>query len=151
MIETLTLKGRGIAKGRAEGKALVADATLSFWGEVDPVTGKVISVGHPLEGKSLGGRVLVIRSTRGSSATPMILRLASLEGHAPAAFVNLEVDALAALGCIVNRIPMVAGLGQDVFRIIQDGDHLVVDADQGMVTVLKGPSPTAAEEGPADR
>jgi len=137
MTEKLTFKGRGIAKGRAEGKALVADATLSFWGEVDPVTGKVISVGHPLEGRSLGGRVLVIRSTRGSSATPMILRLASLEGNAPAALVNVEVDALAALGCIVNRIPMIGDLTQDVLRLIRDGDPVIVDADQGTVTVLK--------------
>ena len=77
---------------------------------MDAVTGKVIGVGHPLEGISLGGRVLVIRSTKGSSGTPMVLNLAQLEGNAPAAFVNVEVDGLAALGCIVNEIPMMTEL-----------------------------------------
>ena len=135
MTEKITIRAKSVVAGRAEGKALVADATLSFWGEVDAVTGKVIAVGHPLEGESLRGRVLVIRSTKGSSATPMVLKLAKLEGNAPAAFVNVEVDSLAALGCIVNGIPMVSGLNQDPFAMIRTGDHVVVDADKGLIEV----------------
>lgn len=104
----------------------MADATLSFWGEVDPVTGKVIAVGHPLEGQSLKGRVLVIRSTKGSSATPMVLNLSKLEGTAPAAFINVEVDSLAALGCIVNQIPMITDLELNPFEAIRTGDHILI-------------------------
>ena len=142
MTETLEIKGRGVVKGRAQGKALVADATLSFWGEVDAVTGRVIAVGHPLEGESLAKRVLVIRSTKGSSGTPMILRLASLEGNAPAALVNVEVDGLAALGCIVNGIPMMTDLERDPFEAIATGDDVVVDADGEAVQVVrKRPNP----------
>ena len=131
----IVIAGRGVVKGQAQGEALVADATLSFWGEVDAVTGKVIAVGHPLEGESLAGRVLVIRSTKGSSGTPMMLRLAWLEGTAPAAMVNVEVDGLAALGCIVNGIPMIAHLERDPFEAIATGDHVVVDADRGILRV----------------
>ena len=138
MTETLEIKGRGVVKGRAEGEALVADATLSFWGEVDAVTGRVIAVGHPLEGQSLCGRVLVIRSTKGSSATPMMLNLSKLEGTAPVAFVNVEVDGLAALGCIVNHIPMITDLELNPFELIRTGDHVEVDADQGVVRVRRG-------------
>jgi hypothetical protein len=143
MSETLELMARGVVKGRAAGPALVADATLSFWGEVDPVTGRVIAVGHPLEGASLKGRVLVIRSTKGSSATPMVLNLAQLEGTAPVAFVNVEVDSLAALGCIVNRIPMVTDLERDPFECIRTGDHVEVDADAGVVRVRRFAGPAA--------
>jgi predicted aconitase with swiveling domain len=135
MGETFEIAGRGVVKGCAKGEALVASATLSFWGEVDAVTGRVIAVGHPLEGECLSGRVLVIRSTKGSSGTPMVLRLMSLEGVAPAAMVNLEVDGLAALGCIVNGIPMMTGLERDPFGAIATGDHVVVDADRGTLTV----------------
>ena len=135
MTEKTVIKAKPVVAGRAEGTALVADATLSFWGEVDAVTGKVIAVGHPLEGESLSGRVLVIRSTKGSSATPMVLKLAKLEGNAPAAFVNVEVDSLAALGCIVNGIPMVSDPEQDPFAAIRTGDHVVVDADNGLIEV----------------
>jgi hypothetical protein len=137
MSEALEIKARGVVKGCATGEALVADATLSFWGEVDPVTGKVIAVGHPLEGQSLSGRVLVIRSTKGSSATPMVLSLAKLEGQAPVAFVNVEVDSLAALGCIVNGIPMVTDLEQNPFECIRTGDLVTVDAEHGVVRVRR--------------
>ena len=143
----IVIAGRGVVKGQAQGEALVADATLSFWGEVDAVTGKVIAVGHPLEGESLAGRVLVIRSTKGSSGTPMMLRLAWLEGNAPAAMVNVEVDGLAALGCIVNGIPMVAYLERDPFKAIATGDHVVVDADRGVLRVTpKASLPKAHHE-----
>jgi predicted aconitase with swiveling domain len=132
---TFQIAGRGVVRGCAQGEALVADATLSFWGEVDAVTGRVIAVGHPLEGASLAGRVLIIRSTKGSSGTPMVLRLASLEGNAPAAMVNVEVDGLAALGCIVNEIPMITDLERDPFAAISTGDVVTVDADRGIVIV----------------
>lgn len=137
MSSTIDIKGRGVVKGSAEGEALVADATLSFWGEVDAVTGRIIAVGHPLEGESLRGRVLVIRSTKGSSGTPMILNLAKLEGNAPVAFVNVEVDGLAALGCIVNGIPMVTDLEQNPFDHIRTGDHVFVNADEGLVRITR--------------
>ncbi len=139
MTDKIEIKCRGLVKGKAEGEALVAPTTLSFWGEVDPVTGRIIASGHPLEGERLGGRVLVIRSTKGSSATPLVIGLAHSEGNAPAAFVNTEVDALAVLGCVVNRIPMVGELDRDPFEIIQTGDHLVIDADRGTIVVTKKP------------
>lgn len=137
MSEMLEIRGRGVVRGRAQGPALVADTTLSFWGEIDAVSGRVISVGHPLEGECLAGRVLVIRSTKGSSATPMMMRLACLEGKAPVAMVNVEVDGLAALGCIVNGIPMMADLEIDPFEAIATGDEVVVDADLGVLRVIK--------------
>lgn len=137
MANAVVIRGRGVVKGKAQGIALVCDTTLSFWGEIDAVSGRVIAVGHPLEGECLAGRVLVIRSTKGSSATPMMLRLAHLEGNAPVALVNVEVDGLAALGCIVNGIPMMTDLEVDPFEAIATGDEVIVDADLGLVRVVK--------------
>jgi len=137
MADSILIKCRGLVKGQAEGEALVAPTTLSFWGEVDPIGGRIIASGHPLEGKSLRGKVLVIESTKGSSATPLVIGLAAREGNAPAAFVNMNIDALAVLGCIVNEIPMVAELERDPFGIIETGDRVRVDADNGIITVTK--------------
>lgn len=137
MPDNVVIKCRGVVKGQAEGEALVAPTTLSFWGEVDPISGTVIASGHPLEGESLGGKVLVVESTKGSSATPLVIGLARREGNAPVAFVNVNVDALAVLGCVVNEIPMVAELERDPFEIIETGDHVRVDADNGTITITK--------------
>ena len=133
------IRCRGLVKGRAGGDALVAPTTLSFWGEVDPVTGRIIAPGHPLEGECLRGKVLVIRSTKGSSATPLVMGLAHQAGNAPVALVNTEVDSLAALGCVVNRIPMVAELDTDPFQAIKTGDYVLVDADEGTLVVTRSP------------
>ena len=137
MGDELVIKCRGLVKGQAEGEALVAPTTLSFWGEVDPISGRVIASGHPLEGQCLGGKVLVIKSTKGSSATPLVIGLARQQGNAPVAFVNTQIDSLAVLGCVVNRIPMVTDPEQDPFEIIETGDHLQVDADRGTILVTK--------------
>lgn len=137
MTDSIVIRCRGLVKGRAEGEALVASTTLSFWGEVDPISGRIIASGHPLEGRSLRGKVLVIESTKGSSATPLVIGLARSEGNAPVAFVNKNVDALAVLGCVVNEIPMVTELERDPFEVIETGDHVYVDADNGTITVIK--------------
>ena len=137
MDNSIRINCRGVVKGRAGGEALVARTTLSFWGEVDPLSGRVIASGHPLEGECLGGKVLVITSTKGSSATPLVIGLAHGEGNAPVAFVNTDIDALAVLGCVVNRIPMVSDLDGDPFELIQSGDHVAVDADAGTLVVTK--------------
>lgn len=135
MADESTIRCRGVVRGCAEGEALVARAMLSFWGEVDPVSGRIIATGHPLEGECLRGRVLVIESTKGSSATPMVLGLCAREGNAPVALVNVHVDALAALACVVHGIPMVSDFDRDPFDLIATGDHVRVDADSGTLTV----------------
>ena len=137
MGDSIVIKCRGLVKGRAEGQALVANAELSFWGEVDPISGTIIASVHLLEGESLRGKVLVIRSTKGSSATPLVIGLAQREGNAPVAFVNVNIDALAVLGCVVNEIPMVSELERDPFEVIETGDHVCVDADNGTIMVTK--------------
>jgi len=133
----IVIKCRGVVKGKAAGEALVAPTTLSFWGEVDPTSGQIIASGHPLEGEFLRGKVLVLESTKGSSATPLVIGLARREGNAPVAFVNTNVDALAVLGCVVNEIPMVTELERDPFEIIETGDHICVDADNETITIVK--------------
>jgi len=65
----------------------------------------------------------------------MVLNLAKLEGTAPAAFINVEVDSLAALGAIVNRIPMITDLERNPFECIRTGDYVVVDAEAGLIEI----------------
>ena len=142
MADKIVLRGRKVVGGRAEGEALVARATLSFWGEVDAVKGVIIAAGHPLKGQSVQNKVLVMESTKGSSGGPMMMTLAKKEGNAPAAMVNLNVDCLAALGCVVNDIPMMTDLGHDPFELIETGDYVVVDADRGIMEITKQSKPS---------
>ena len=99
-------------KGCAQGKALVADATLSFWGEVDAVTGKVIAVGHPL-GYQKGrppvvrvGRVLQSGENGIQTDCPLVggdFTYASLAEGKESAPGQVTVEQLSRIYEIVNR------------------------------------------------
>ena len=61
------LTGRVIKAGQAEGLALVSPETIGFFGMIDTETGIVVERGHPLEGESVVGRVLVFPAGKGST------------------------------------------------------------------------------------
>jgi uncharacterized protein len=95
------LAGRTLAPGRARGETLVLEEPLSFWGGMDPGTGRVVDRHHPQAGVSLAGRVVAMPSGRGSSSSSSVLAEAIRSGTAPAAVILVEPDVIVALGSIV--------------------------------------------------
>ncbi|MGO4840421.1 DUF126 domain-containing protein, partial [Rhizobiaceae sp. 2RAB30] len=57
----------------AEGDALVLSAPISFWGGVDPASGRIADVRHPQHGAVIGGSVLFLPGTIGSSSASAVL------------------------------------------------------------------------------
>ena len=93
-----------LVPGRAgEGEALVLTAPISFWGGVDPKSGRIADVRHPQHGETIAGRVLFLPGTIGSSSASAVLMELVHNGHAPAALVLHEPDAILLLGLIVGR------------------------------------------------
>jgi predicted aconitase with swiveling domain len=92
-----------VAGGVAVGEALVLEAPISFWGGVDPKSGCIADVRHPQHGEPIGGTVLFVPATIGSSSASAVLMELVHNGHAPAAIVLHEPDAILLLGLIVAR------------------------------------------------
>ena len=92
-----------VAGGVAVGEALVLEAPISFWGGVDPKSGRIADVRHPQHGEPIGGTVLFVPATIGSSSASAVLMELVHNGHAPAAIVLHEPDAILLLGLIVAR------------------------------------------------
>ncbi|WP_296743125.1 DUF126 domain-containing protein [Mesorhizobium sp.] len=120
------------------GEALVLSAPISFWGGVDPKSGRIADVRHPQHGETISGRVLFLPGTIGSSSASAVLLELVHNGHAPAALVLHEPDAILLLGLIVARemgweTPMAVRLGRDLF----DGyrGRTVSVAEDGALTV----------------
>ena len=128
----MILKGRKVYKGSARGPALVSSEAVSFYGGVDPATGKVVEKGHPLEGQVITGKVLVFPTGKGSTVGSYIIYDMKKRGTAPAAIVNKEIETIIAVGAIIAEIPCVDKI--DIGRI-KTGDMLTVDADKGTVKV----------------
>jgi len=130
----ITLHGRKVVGGRAEGEALVTHDTVPGWGGVNPVQGIITEVRHELRGVSFAGRILVCRGAKGSSGWSAMFHTARL---APLALVFNEMTTKVALGAVVMRIPSVTDLDRDPLDLIETGDWVVVDGDAGTVTIEK--------------
>src|SRR5262245_1447848 len=128
---------RTLVAGIARGEVLVLDEPLSFWGGIDPATGELIDVRHPQRGANVAGRILVMRSGRGSSSSSSVLAECVRAGTAPAAIVLAEPDPILALGAIIARglydrtVPIVVASGLD----IRTGVDLAVEAGTSVAEI----------------
>ncbi|MBM3304002.1 MAG: DUF126 domain-containing protein [Candidatus Aenigmarchaeota archaeon] len=128
----MELKGRKICAGKASGEAIVSSEGVSFYGGVDPDTGVVVEKGHPLEGKSIAGKVLVFPQGKGSTVGSYTMYRLAKNRKAPAAIINKECETIVAVGAIISGIPCVDRI--DISRL-KDGVNVEVDAEKGMVRV----------------
>jgi predicted aconitase/predicted aconitase with swiveling domain len=90
-----------ILAGRASGPIVATQEALSFWGGVDPATGLVIDVHHPLHGRSLTGAILLMPSSRGSCSGSGVLLDLILTGRGPSALIFTEAEEVLTLGAII--------------------------------------------------
>lgn len=95
------LSARSILAGTASGPIIAAGEALSFWGGVDPATGKVIDVHHPLHGVTITGGILMMPSSRGSCTGSGVLLDLALTGRAPAALIFSEAEDVLTLGALI--------------------------------------------------
>lgn len=78
-------------------------APISFWGGVDPLSGRIVDPRHPDHGRSIAGTVLAVPSAVGSSSSSAIMLELLRNGVAPAAVLMGTADAILALGVVVGR------------------------------------------------
>ncbi|MCS7369392.1 MAG: DUF126 domain-containing protein [archaeon GBS-70-058] len=122
----MIIKGRIIKEGEAEGEALVSTKPIAFLGGINPKTGIVIERGHPLEGESVSGKILVFPHGKGSTVgTYIIYRMKKLN-TAPAAIINEYCEPIVAVGAIIANIPCVDMV--DISKI-KSGDFVRVKGD----------------------
>jgi predicted aconitase with swiveling domain len=126
----LHISGRGISRGIGRGSLLVSPAPISFLSGVDPETGVIVEKGHPLNGTCIAGRVLAFPYGKGSTVGSYVLYALSRNGHAPAAIVNTEAEAIIATGAIIGGIPMIDRVSVPISKLV-DAVPVTVDGDRG--------------------
>jgi len=133
-----TLRCHKIVGGYGEGEALVSKEPVCFY-LTDPKTGIVRERGHELEGKNISNKVLVFPSGKASSVVQIdgLFKLSS-NNVAPKAMVVRDVETVLIVSAFIAKVPLVDRLERDPFEIIRTGDFVKVNADKGIVTVIKG-------------
>lgn len=129
---------RVLLEGAARGEALLLGEPLSFWGGLDPETGRVIDQRHPRLGAEVAGRVLLMPAGRGSSSSSSVLAEALRLGTGPAAVLLLEPDQIVVLGALVaaelyGRACPVLVLEEGDYRSIREGDEVSIAAGGAVV------------------
>ena len=90
-----------IVQAEATGDVLYSDEGLSFWGGVDPLTGRVVDVHHPWYGHEIEGKILVMPTSRGSCSGSGVLLELVLNGRAPAALIFSMAEETLTLGAVI--------------------------------------------------
>jgi predicted aconitase with swiveling domain len=119
----------------AQAEALALTAPISFWGGVDPKTGRIADPRHPEYGEQISGRVLLVPATVGSSSAAAILLELVHAGLAPAALVLHEPDAILLLGLIVAKemglaTPIALRLDREQFQSLSGRDLTITAAGE---------------------
>ncbi|TPE53406.1 DUF521 domain-containing protein [Maribrevibacterium harenarium] len=128
---------RSILAGATQGKLIVTNEGLSFWGGVNPHTGDVYDTHHPLHGQSLANKILMLPTSRGSCSGSGVLLELALNGIAPAALIFREAESVLTLGALVaanlfdKTIPVLQVNQQEWEQLSAwDGEHVQVSFEQ---------------------
>ena len=135
-----SITGWRVTSGDAAGSVLKLDEPVSFWGGIGP-DGDIIDVHHPQHGAIVTGRILVMRSGRGSSSGTYVLAELLRLGIAPAGIILTEPDGIIATGALVAaelydaRMPIVTVNDEDYARL-EDGVtvSIAMDGDEALIT-----------------
>lgn len=114
--------------GAIEGDLVVYDS-LSFYGEVDPKTGRSV------DGRSLRDKVVAIRRSRGSTVGSYIIYGLKESGVAPKAIVMGRAEPIVITGCVLSEVPLLDGAPDEFFEKARDEDRVRIYPD-GTVELL---------------
>ena len=151
---TQSIAARSILTGSADGPVIATEEALSFWGGVDPATGRVIDVHHPLHGLCLTGGILMMPSSRGSCTGSGVLLDMALTGRAPAALVFSEAEDVLTLGALIaaemfgKSLPVLR-VSREAFKALSQAKTVrisdtAIEAD-GMTIPVAPPATTALD------
>ena len=130
-------KCRKIVKGSAGGEALVSKDAMCFY-LTDPSTGTVIERNHAIQGRSIAGKILVLKSGKGSSVVQVdgFYQL-WVKNNLPSAIILVDTEPVIVSSAVMVDCTMVDRMETDPYEVIEDGDYVEVDAEKGEIRVKK--------------
>jgi uncharacterized protein len=130
----MEIKCHRVACGSARGPALVTRDAISFLGNVDAETGRVVDPAHELFGQCISGKVLIFPGGKGSTVGSYVIYQLRKRDLAPAAMINIRSEPIVAVGAIISGIPLVDRVKEEILRV-RSGTVVEVDADRELVRI----------------
>ena len=131
-MKKIRINGKPEFPGIVEAEALVSPKPLEGFTNCDPTNGWTTERNHPLFKVPYEGKVLVYTTPRGSGGFMSYGR-----GKTPAAFVHYRGNPLSVSCAMCAHIPAVTDLEVDPTTVIETGDMVYVNGDEGYIIVTK--------------
>jgi predicted aconitase with swiveling domain len=132
----MTIQGKTVNGGVAEGEAIVTKMPFNFILDLDIHSGTVKS-GHELKGQDLSNKIFVFPTGRGSTWGALMAYESLLRGTFCKGMVCTEAEPVIGAVAIMLDVPMVHRLAMNPVEVIHTGDYVRVNATAGVVEVLK--------------
>jgi predicted aconitase with swiveling domain len=121
-----------------EGEALVTDDNFSARYDLDRIKGVFSRPRHKLIGQSYVDKILVFNTAKGGVATAWMLLEMKSRGMAPKAILFNRANTILAQGAALADLTMCDRFEDgDVTQLIKTGDRVVVDPQQGIVSIRR--------------
>jgi uncharacterized protein len=136
----IEIAARGIVIGKASGPALVSAEAVSFLGDVDIRSGRVVGDLPSVRNASLRGTVLIMPYTRGSAgAWRFLYQLFKHDNHPVAIVTNAVPDPSVVQGAILAGIPIVCEPQSPVEAQIANGQRVEIEVEgtRGVVRIFR--------------
>jgi len=131
----MELKGRTINSGDIEAEAFVLKEPFNFTTDFDPKTGTLGIKGHPLYGKKIANKILVIPAAKGAVTAAITIYHAKKMGNVPAAILCPKADPITVECAMVSDIPIMDSFVEDIVAVIKTGDHVKVFGEKGLIEI----------------
>lgn len=124
----IEIAARGIVIGKATGPALVSAEAVSFLGDVDIRSGRVVGDLPSVRNASLRGTVLIMPYTRGSAgAWRFLYQLFKHDNHPVAIITTAVPDPSVVQGAILAGIPIVCEPASPIEAAAANGQRIEVE------------------------
>ena len=131
------IAARGIVSGRAEGPALVANEPVSFLGDVDIKSGRIVGDLPSARNASVKGTVLVFPYTSGSAgAWRFLYQLYKHANHTVALLTQTVPDPSVVQGAILAGIPIACAPEEPLEVANGTRIQLEVEGERSIIRVL---------------
>ncbi|MCC6045375.1 MAG: DUF126 domain-containing protein [Ignisphaera sp.] len=123
----VTLK-EGVASGQ-----IVKVSTLSFLGDVDRQSGRIISQDVGNYGRVIKDAILITKRFRGSTVGVYVLYSMCKRGLAPKAILMCRPDPVVISGIILCDILGVSNIPENVYEKVPDGVNAILKCDKNAI------------------
>lgn len=128
---------RPIVEGKVTGSVLLSPSPISFLGDVDSETGKIIDSESPIYGKNLKDTIFVFPRGKGSTVGSYIIYGLKVNNVSPLALVVAEAETIVIAGAILADIPLVDLPDKDLFSMVKTGDTITIDTSEKTLKIQK--------------